>query len=312
MNIRRSLCHRIASWLTLPSRIRLARQFTIEKKWPAAILFYHRVANHCPNDWTISKRGFKTHLDMIAKLGSFASLSEIQAEQRSGIRDHLKVAITFDDGYQDNLQWAIPELLRRKIPVTYFVCTNNVEYQRPFAHDLRFHRHPLHVNKKSEIRELAEAGIEIGGHTAEHVDLGQDWSRQRLELELVDARKRLQDWTGQPINHFAFPYGHVQNISQAAIDMLYEAGFQSFSSAFGGWNHPGEDDFHLHRFHGDPCTPALRNWLTLDPRKINLHKNWVYSKPQLGDVHTAENVHSTYAFPANDSNPFGSLMSIEH
>ena len=311
MNIRRNLCHRLAPWLTMPSRFRMAGHFNRDKKWPAAILFYHRVANHCPNDWTISNSGFKAHLDMIAKLGSFASLSEIQAEQRSGIRDHRKVAITFDDGYQDNLLWAIPELLRRKIPVTYFVTTNNVEYQRPFAHDLRFHRHPLHVNKKSEIRELAEAGIEIGGHSAEHLDLGQDWSRQRLELELVDTRKRLQDWTGQPIHHFAFPYGHVQNISQAAIDVLYEAGYQSFSSAFGGWNYPGEDTFHLHRFHGDPCTPALRNWLTLDPRKLNLHKSLVYRQPQPDEAQCFETSDATLSLPVIAPNLLGSLMSSE-
>jgi peptidoglycan/xylan/chitin deacetylase (PgdA/CDA1 family) len=295
----------------MPRRRRTARQFSQERKWPAAILFYHRVANHCPNDWTISESGFKTHLDMIAKLGSFASLSEIQAEQRSGIRDRRKVAITFDDGYQDNLRWAIPELLRRKIPVTYFVTTNNVEFQRPFAHDLQFHRHPLHVNKKSEICELAEAGIEIGGHTADHIDLGQDWPRERLKLELEDTRKRLQDWTGQPINHFAFPYGQLQNISQAAIDVVCEAGYQSFCSAFGGWNHPGEDDFHLHRFHGDPCTRALRNWLTLDPRKLNIHKSLVYRKPQLDNAQDLKNLESPFSFSVDTPNLLGSLMSTE-
>jgi peptidoglycan/xylan/chitin deacetylase (PgdA/CDA1 family) len=311
MNLRRNLCHRLASWLTLPRRRRLARQFTEQQKWPAAILFYHRVANHCPNDWTITKSGFKAHLDLIQKLGRFASLSEIQAEQRSGVRDHLKVAITFDDGYRDNLCWAIPELLQRKIPVTYFVTTNNVEYQRPFAHDLRFHRHPLHVNSKAEIRDLAESGIEIGGHGAEHLDFGQEWSRQRLEIELIDSRKRLQDWTGQPINHFAFPYGHIQNISQSAIDVLYEAGYQSFSSAFGGWNFPGEDAFHLHRFHGDPCFPALRNWLSLDPRKLDIHNRLIYRRPQLNTNQSMETFQATFVANTDDPSFPSSLMSFE-
>ncbi len=134
-----------------------------------------------------------------------------------------------------------------------------METGAPFKHDLA-RREPLAVNTKSEIREMADAGIEIGGHTATHLDLGLNWPRERLIEELSDSRKKLQDWTGQPISFFAFPFGLVKNISQAAIDMVAEAGYVGFLSAYGAWNFPGRDDFHLGRFHGDPCTSAVRDW----------------------------------------------------
>ncbi len=140
------------------------------------------------------------------------------------------------------------------------------------------------MNTKSEIREMADAGIEIGGHTATHLDLGLNWPRERLIEELSDSRKKLQDWTGQPISFFAFPFGLVKNISQAAIDMVAEAGYVGFLSAYGAWNFPGRDDFHLGRFHGDPCTSAVRDWMTLDPRKLHEQNRLVYERPQLVDA----------------------------
>lgn len=283
MSVWRELGHNLFALATQSQRRRAAGAFTAQQNWPAAILFYHRVADTVPTPWTITERGFTEHLDLFLKTGQLASLAEIQAEQSAGLRDRLKIAVTFDDGYRDNLKFAIPELVRRRIPCTYFVTTENIETGTPFRHDL-VRRQPLPVNTKSEIREMAEAGIEIGGHTATHLDLGHNWLHEKLVAELADSRKKLQDWTGQPIRYFAFPFGQRHNISQAAIDMVAEAGYAGFVSAYGAWNHPGRDDFHLRRFHGDPCTAAVRDWLTLDPRKLFEKKTLVYQRPEQFDA----------------------------
>lgn len=268
MELWRTLQHNLHRFATQPSRHRLRSKFASTLTWPAAVLFYHRVADFHPNPWTIENKRFADHLDFVTKVADFASLDDIIDQQKSGQRNCLKVAITFDDGYRDNLDWAIPELLRRKIPVTYFVTTDNVETGLAFPHDL-LRKQPLAVHTKSEITELAAAGVQIGGHTASHLNLGREWPLSILRRELVDSRKKLQDWTGQAIDHFAFPFGLENNMSQSAIYVLVEAGYRSFSSAYGGWNFPGGDAFHLHRFHGDPCSAALRNWLTFDPRKLD-------------------------------------------
>ncbi len=254
-------------WATQANRSILARQFTAAQKWPAAILFYHRVADHTKNPWTIARKQFSKHLALVDSIASFATLDEIRYDQRNKARTKLKVAITFDDGYADNLDWAIPELIRRKIPCTYFVSTDYALRNIPFPHDVQ-RGHALRANSIAQILELAKAGIQIGGHTRSHLDLGRDWPKERLRSELCDSRKQLQDWSGQSIDYFAFPYGMVHNISQAAIDIVIEAGYQAFMSAYGAWNFPTGDDFHLQRFHGDPCTERLHNWLTLDPRRM--------------------------------------------
>ncbi len=262
---------------TLKWRERIAEELRSRQQMPAAILFYHRVADQHLNPWTISNRDFERHLDWLSKNVRFVSLQDIQLTQAANVRAEMEVAITFDDGYRENLDWALPELIQRKIPCTYFVTTGNVESQEPFKHDLDLGT-PLQVHTKKEIQQLAEYGIEIGCHTDSHLDLGLQYSREELLSEIRDSRHKLQDWTGQSIDYFAFPYGLPNNISQAAIDIVLESGFKGFVSAYGGWNWPGEDDFHLQRIHGDPGIASLTNWLTLDPRKLRRGSRIHYSK----------------------------------
>jgi len=266
-------------WFTEPARRCIAHRLSASSSWPAGILFYHRVSDSVPNSWTISNSNFVKHLDLISEIATFQSLDEVVESQRNLTRSRLSVAITFDDGYAENLDQAIPELIRRKIPCTYFVTTDNVERQVPFKHD--FDRQmPLCVNTISEVRWLAKNGIQIGGHTASHLDLGKPWGRDRLLAEISDSRKKLQDWTGQEIAYFAFPQGFVQHMSQAAIDMVFESGYRAFTSAYGGWNFPGGDSMHLNRIHGDCGTASLLNWLTLDPRKIHQTRKLQYVAPK--------------------------------
>ena len=177
------------------------------------------------------------------------------------------VGVTFDDGYADNCQYAIPILLERKIPVTYFVSTYFIESGVPFPHDAKRSQAPK-PNTIKQIRELAGQGIQIGAHSHSHIDFGKPMTVAQLRLEITDVRKRLQDWSGQSVDFFAFPYGFKQNISQEAIDVVFESGYLSFLSAAGGLNWPGQDVYHLQRIHGDPGLAAFKNWLTFDPRKI--------------------------------------------
>jgi peptidoglycan/xylan/chitin deacetylase (PgdA/CDA1 family) len=206
-------------------------------------------------------------MDWIAAHAEFASMAEMIQGQQDGTRTKLMVHITFDDAYGENCEFAIPELVRRRIPTTYFVATSFVESGRSFPHDLSRGK-PLRPNTKAEIGQMASQGIVIGAHSHTHLDFGQDLPHSILVSEIRDVRKKLQDWTGQSIDYFAFPYGQVKNISQAALDMVFASGYQVAVSAYGGFNFPGGDDRHLQRIHGDPGMAALKNWLTFDPRKM--------------------------------------------
>ena len=213
----------------------------------------------------MSNQTFVQLLDWMEKHVDVVSLRDAQHLLRNGNPGRLAVFITFDDGYAENCEHAIPELLSRGLPFTYFVSTNFVQHGIPFGHDVELNQ-PLPPNSIDQIKEMADAGVDIGAHTRTHVDIGKVSSKQQLEDEILGSREDLETWTGREIPYFAFPYGQVQNMSEMAFDLIRRSGFSGYCSAFGGYNLPGEDAFHLRRFHADIELERMRNWLSLDPR----------------------------------------------
>ena len=56
-----------------------------------------------------------------------------------------------------------------------------------------------------------------------------------------------------------------------------EAGYAGVGSAYGGYNFPGHDAFHLQRIGGEGPTVRLKNWLTLDPLKQRRIRRFEYA-----------------------------------
>ena len=264
--------------VTYRQRIGLHRKLTDERNFPIAILFYHRVADTHPNPWTISRRNFAQHLDWLEQNFDVVTLAEAQRRMRSQGNTRPTVAITFDDGYAENCDFAIPELQRRGLPATYFVATTSIRTGAPFAHDLQ-RNCPLKPHTISEVHDIARAGFEIGGHTKNHVDIGRLTERGPLEDEILGSIEELESWDVGPVRYFSFPFGMPQNTSQTAVDILLRAGLSGFCTAYGAWNWPGSRGYHLRRIHADPGMQTLRNWLTLDPRKLRERQALPFVEP---------------------------------
>ena len=261
-------------WATLPARRRAAEVRAARHAEPVQILFYHRVADEHPNGWTMSTRSFAKQIDWLRARFELVSLAEGQARIAAGRNRVPTACITFDDGYADNMRFAVPLLLRHKIPFTYFVSTSHVLGGRPFPHDVSCGQ-PLAPNTPAQLRRLAAAGVEIGAHTRRHVDLGGELTTDELAEEIVGCKWELEDAIGRDVRYFAFPYGLHANLSTAAFHVAFEAGYEGVCSAYGGYNFPGDDPFHLRRFHADPELTRFRNWLTVDPRKLRKHRDFV-------------------------------------
>jgi peptidoglycan/xylan/chitin deacetylase (PgdA/CDA1 family) len=259
---------------TLPVRRRAAIDRAAQQTEPVRVMFYHRVADEHPNDWTISTRGFAAQIRWLRDRFDLVSLAEAQARITAG-RNHIPTAcITFDDGYADNMRFAVPLLVRHKIPFTYFVSTNHVLGNQPFPHDVATGV-PLAPNTPSNLRQLIDFGVEIGAHTRTHADLGAtSVTHSQLQDEIVGSKQDLENAIHREVRCFAFPYGLPQNMSTDAFRVAREAGFRAVSSAYGGYNFPGDDAFHIRRFHADPGMSRFKNWLTVDPRKLRNAQNF--------------------------------------
>lgn len=264
------------SWLieayyrgTLPYRWWSNARASREGQLPVCVLFHHRVADDQANPWTISTNTFQRQLDWLQRNCDIISLAEMQRRIREGTNERLSVCITFDDGYADNCLHAVPLLLRRRIPFTYFVTTENLRDGEPFPHDMEI-GHPLAPNSIDEIKAMADAGVEIGVHTSTHANLGTITDDARLHDEIVQAKEDLQRWTGRPARYFSFPYGQISNLSVQAAQLIHRSGYAGLCSAFGGYNYPGGESFHIRRFHADSQMSRFRNWMTIDPRKAHI------------------------------------------
>lgn len=177
-------------WGTLPARRRAAKLRAARGTEPVQILFYHRVADEHPNAWTMPTRAFAAQMDWLRARFDMVTLAEAQARIAAGCNRRPTACITFDDGYADNMRFAVPRLLKHHVPFTYFVATDHVFSGRPFPHDVAAGR-PLAPNSLSELRELAAAGIEIGGHTRSHADAGK-LSPKRLVDEIAGCKRELE------------------------------------------------------------------------------------------------------------------------
>jgi peptidoglycan/xylan/chitin deacetylase (PgdA/CDA1 family) len=236
---------------------------------PLAVLFYHRVADDQATPWTVSNRLFARQIAWLQDHCELISLEETQRRIRLGHNPRMAASITFDDGYAENCHQALPLLIARRIPCTYFVTLENVVENRPFQHDLVRGR-PAPPNTIEELRAMAAGGIEIGAHTWTHSDLATIGDPRQMHRELVESGRELARVVGRPVRYFAFPFGQRRNLCPAAFALARRAGYEAVCSAYGGYNFPGDDPFHLQRIGVNADLIGLKNWLTFDPRKLRI------------------------------------------
>jgi peptidoglycan/xylan/chitin deacetylase (PgdA/CDA1 family) len=225
------------------------------------------VADEYPNEWTISKANFQRNIDYCRKHFELISLSEAQNRIKTGISPRPAVAITFDDGYAENAQFALPYLIANRIPCTYFVTSEHTRTGHYFPHDVAAGQ-PLEVNNAEQLRAAALGGIEIGLHSANHADFNLVTRRSVLEAEIINAKADLESIIEQEVHYLAVPYGMPAQMRPSVFEISRQCGIRGVCSGFGAYNLVGNDPYHIRRIHCDPDFIRLKNWLSFDLRKI--------------------------------------------
>lgn len=97
----------------------------------ARILYYHRVNDQKdPFFPAISTSLFEREMRFVAEHYRVVSLAGALEHMEQGSRETV-VAITFDDGYQDNYLNAFPVLQRYGLPATIFLTTGSLDSREP-------------------------------------------------------------------------------------------------------------------------------------------------------------------------------------
>nr|WP_243761369.1 polysaccharide deacetylase family protein [Streptomyces sp. YIM 98790] len=175
---------------------------------------YHSVSDpsHDPYRITVSPRRLDRQLGWLRARGlRGVSVAELLRARAAGRAAGL-VGLTFDDGYTDFLEAAVPLLHRHGCTATVFVLPGRLGGDN--AWDPQGPRKPLLTAEG--IRAAAEAGMEIGSHGMRHLDLTKA-SPAELQEETVRSRELLHRLTGRAPDGFCYPYGAVSTAVLAAV-----------------------------------------------------------------------------------------------
>ncbi len=100
-----------------------------------AILMYHRIGTPAVDPWglAVSPKHFDEQLAVLCRTRVVLSLPDLVSRLERGTLPANAAAVTFDDGYADNLSEASPRLLEAGVPATLFVATGFLDrtYQVP-------------------------------------------------------------------------------------------------------------------------------------------------------------------------------------
>jgi peptidoglycan/xylan/chitin deacetylase (PgdA/CDA1 family) len=201
----------------------------------SAILCYHGVGSATmetdPAFLRVHPAAFRAQVRLLLEAGfRFVTVAEF-AEQADGRRPPPGlVALSFDDGMDDNHHVVLPILQEHGIPATVFVTTGLIGEANPWMPPDSGAR----MMTAEELRDLASAGIEIGSHTVTHPDLSE-LEYESCLAEMLESSRTLERLLGSPVRTFAYPYCRF---GAAAVAAAKEAGFSAAVTCLGrgGWN----------------------------------------------------------------------------
>lgn len=180
---------------------------SVETAYVIPILMYHSIDhNDKVTKLSVSPESFARQMEFLNKnhynvLPLEKVISYINKKERP---PRKTIAITFDDGFYNNYQYAYPVLKKYNIPATLFIIVNRVG-------------NPGFLSWE-EIKEMSDSGvITVGSHTRTHFWLlGSD--ERFLEDEVAGSKKILEERLGKKVDLFCYPMGAFDEKSKKAVE----------------------------------------------------------------------------------------------
>jgi len=213
---------------------------------PIAILTYHQIAPAPAAgtpfaDLTVPPQRFARHMARLRALGYTGLSMQALRPYLQGKRRGRVFGLTFDDGYRNVLEHALPVLARLGFSATSYMVAGRAGGHNDWDTGQGIAAAPL--VDAAQMREWIAAGNEVGSHTIDHADLTA-CAPAEAERQIAGSRRMLQDMLGSPVDAFCFPYGRFD---AAHVEMARRAGYRDATTIEPGRVRSGCDMLRLPR-----------------------------------------------------------------
>lgn len=228
---------------------------------PVPILLYHAVSDDAP-DWirpfAVTPDTFRRQLGLIREEGATALSVTEYAAALGGARalPERPIVITFDDGLADFRDQALPALADAGFVSTLYVTSGFLEGS-PRA--LRDSRPAGPWLDPAALREVRDAGVEIGAHSHSHPHL-DTLAAGTARSEIATSKEILEQLLEAPVQSFAYPHGYL---SGTVRRLVRECGFGSACAVKNTLSSDADDIFSLARLtvRSDTSLAQFGAWL---------------------------------------------------
>jgi len=181
----------------------------------ANVLMYHHIgalpsnADSIRQGLTVSSEEFDAQLKYLSQNGfTFLTLEQLNKDITAKKIPDKVVVMTFDDGYDNNFKDAWPLMKKYNAKGTFFIITSKIGKDEYMT--------------KEQIKELSDAGNEIGSHSVTHPNLATTKGKT-LENEIVQSRADLEGIISRPVVSFCYPAGKYNDDT---INAIKSAGYK--------------------------------------------------------------------------------------
>ena len=189
----------------------------------------------------------------VLKLLGFESVGLNGLFEEGQVLPRRPFVITFDDGYQNFFDNALPTLRKTGFASTVFLVANQVGGTN--AWDVALGDVEERLMGLEALRKAADFGTEFGSHTLDHVDLNLADSDEAWS-QISESKSRLESMLGTSIESFCYPYGRM---NERTPDIVRSAGYRLACSTLKGTNSDQTDRYALRRVNvrSDTWSPIL-------------------------------------------------------
>ncbi len=213
---------------------------------PIPILMYHQIdtppaRGGALRGLVVAPASFSRQMALLHYLGyRGVSMHELEP-YLSGEKHGKVVGITFDDGFLNNLEHALPVLLKHGFSATCYGVSSMLGASNSWDLHLGIPQKPLMA--ATDWRQWSKAGMDVGSHTCTHAALTKI-PLNEARRQIFQSKEDLETTIGAPVRHFCYPYGWF---STEHRDLVQEAGYLSATTTRRGRVHADHDCFALRR-----------------------------------------------------------------